>query len=78
MKRSIHLRFLISFALVLSLFSPVATLAFVDGKKYFRQGMRHEDAQEWDKAVEQFAMAVSDSPKNAEYRLHLVLSLIHI
>ncbi len=77
MKRSIHLRFLISFALLLSLLSPAATLAFGDGKKYFSQGMKHEDAQEWDKAVEQFALAVSDSPKNAEYRLHLVRALFN-
>lgn len=77
MKRSIHVRFLISFALLLSLLSPVSTLAFVDGKKYFKQGMKHEAAEEWDKAVEQFALAVSDSPRNAEYRLHLVRSLFN-
>ncbi|HVF47343.1 MAG TPA: secretin N-terminal domain-containing protein, partial [Pyrinomonadaceae bacterium] len=76
MKRSTHLRFLITFVLLFSLFAPVSTLAF-DGKKYFRQGMKHEDAQEWDKAVEQFALAVSDSPKNPEYRLHLVRSLFN-
>ena len=77
MKRSIHVRFLISFALLLSLLSPAATLAFGDGKKYFNQGMKHEDAQEWDRAVEQFALAVSDSPRNSEYRLHLVRALFN-
>jgi len=76
MKRSLRFRLLITFVLLLSLFSPISTLAF-DGKKYFRQGMKHEDAQEWDKAVEQFALAVSDSPKNPEYRLHLVRALFH-
>ena len=50
--------------------APVAALAG-DGKKHFNQGMKHEQAEEWDKAVEEFAKAVNESPKNPEYRLHL-------
>ncbi|MBK8464551.1 MAG: hypothetical protein IPL32_01855 [Chloracidobacterium sp.] len=78
MKRSIHVRVFISLLLLLSLMSPVATLAaFGDGKKHFKQGMKHEYAEEWDKAVEEFALAVSDDPKNPEYRLHLTRSLFN-
>ncbi len=33
--------------------------------------------QEWDKAVEQFALAVADTPKNPEYRLHLTRALFN-
>ncbi len=40
------------------------------GEKEFKEGMKHETSQEWDKAVEQFALAVTANPKNAEYRLH--------
>lgn len=77
MKRSIHVRYFISLLVLLSLMSPVSAYAFVDGKKHFKQGMKHEVAEEWDKAVEEFALAVSDNPKNPEYRLHLTRSLFN-
>jgi len=77
MKRSIHVRVFISLLLLLSMMSPVATFAFGDGKKNFKAGMKHEYAEEWDKAVEEFALAVSASPKNPEYRLHLIRSLFN-
>ncbi|MEQ1603850.1 MAG: secretin N-terminal domain-containing protein [Pyrinomonadaceae bacterium] len=78
MKRSIHLRFVVTLFILMSLLSPVSTFAAADnGKKYFAQGMKHESAEEWDKAVEQFALAVADSPKNPEYRLHLTRSLFN-
>ena len=58
--------------------SPVAAAAaFGDGKKHFNEGMKHESAEQWDKAVEEFALAVSDNPKNPEYRLHLTRSLFN-
>ncbi len=77
MKRSIHVRFFISLLLLLAMLSPTAAYAFGDGKKHFKQGMKHESAEEWDKAVEEFALAVSDSPRNPEYRLHLTRSLFN-
>ncbi len=77
MKRSIHVRVFISMLLLLSMLSPVTAVALVDGKKHFKEGMKHEVAEEWDKAVERFALAVSENPKNPEYRLHLVRSLFH-
>ena len=77
MKKSIYFRFSLSFILMLALFSPTAVLAMGDGKKHFNQGMKHETAEEWDKAAEQFALAVSDNPKNPEYRLHYIRSLFN-
>lgn len=70
-------RFFISLVLVGAMLSPTAAFAFADGKKHFKQGMKHEAAEEWDKAVEHFALAVSDSPKNPEYRLHLTRALFN-
>jgi general secretion pathway protein D len=55
--------------------SPTAVLAIGDGKKHFKEGMRHEVAEEWDKAAEEFALAMAENPKNPEYRLHLQRSL---
>lgn len=77
MKRSIYLRVSITALLVFSMLSPMAVMAFGDGKKYFRAGMKHEVAEEWDKAVEQFILAVTDNPKSPEYRLHLVRALFN-
>jgi general secretion pathway protein D len=56
--------------------SPIAVLAG-DGKKHFNQGMKYEQAEEWDKAAEEFSKAVTDNPKNPEYRLHLIRALFN-
>ncbi len=77
MKKSVYFRFTLSFMLLLTLLSPTAVLAMGDGKKYFNQGIKYETSEEWDKAVESFALAVSDNPKNPEYRLHYVRSLFN-
>jgi general secretion pathway protein D len=77
MKNSVYARFSLSLLLILSLMSPAAILALGDGKKHFRDGMRHEIAEEWDKAVEEFAVAVTENPKNPEYRLHLQRALFN-
>jgi general secretion pathway protein D len=77
MNKSGHLRFALSFLLMLAMLSPVAALAFGDGKKHFKEGMRAEVAEEWDKAAEHFALAVADNPKNPEYRLHYTRALFN-
>jgi general secretion pathway protein D len=77
MKNSVYARFSLSLLLVLSLMSPLAVLALGDGKKHFKQGMKHEVAEQWDKAVEEFIIAVDENPKNPEYRLHLVRALFN-
>ncbi len=56
--------------LFFSLLSPTAVLAFGEGKKFFKEGMRASVAEDWDKAVEKFALAVNEDPRNPEYRLH--------
>lgn len=70
-------RFFISVFLLFAMLSPVAALAMADGNKHFKEGMKHEAAEEWDKAVERFALAVSENPKNPEFRLHLVRALFN-
>ena len=58
MKRSAYLRFSLTLVLVASMLSPMAVLAAGDGKKFFKAGMKHEAAEQWDQAVESFALAV--------------------
>ncbi len=77
MKRSTHLTFFVTLLLVLAMLTPTAAFGFVDDKKHFKEGMKFEAAEEWDRAVEEFALAVAESPKNPEYRLHLVRALFN-
>ncbi|HMQ02825.1 MAG TPA: secretin N-terminal domain-containing protein [Pyrinomonadaceae bacterium] len=77
MKSSITARFSVTCLLFIALLSPTAVLAFGDGKKYFKEGMKHEYAQAWDKAAEAFALAVAENPRNPEYRLHLQRALFN-
>ncbi|MEO8648231.1 MAG: secretin N-terminal domain-containing protein [Acidobacteriota bacterium] len=39
--------------------------------------MKYEATEQWDKAAESFALAVTDNPRNPEYRLHLQRSLFN-
>ncbi len=70
-----RVRYLLTFLLIFTMLSPTAVLAWGDGKKHFNAGMKHEIAEEWDKAAEKFALAVAENPRNAEYKLHLQRSL---
>jgi Type II secretory pathway, component PulD len=78
MKIPVSVRFSISLLLIACLLAPVSVLAVGgDGKKHFKEGMKAEAAEQWDKAVEEFALAVADNPKNAEYRLHYMRALFN-
>jgi general secretion pathway protein D len=57
--------------------SPTAVLASNNGKKHFKEGLKHEYAEEWDQAVEKFALAIVANPRNPEYRLHYQRSLFN-
>ena len=65
--------------LLLSMLSPTIILAGgdSDGKKHFKEGMKAEDSETWDKAVEEFALAIVGDPKNPEYRLHYQRALFN-
>src|SRR3954469_19283947 len=77
MRTSIYARVVISSLLLFSLVSPMSAAALSDGKKHFREGLRAEESEMWDKAVEEFALAVADNPKNPEFRLHLTRALFN-
>jgi general secretion pathway protein D len=77
MKKSVLVRFSLTFLMVFSLLSPTAILAAGDGKKHFKIGMNFEATEEWDKAAEEFALAITSDPKNPEYRLHYQRSLFN-
>ncbi len=68
---------ILSFFVIGALLSPTAVLAKGNDKKHFKEGMKHEAAEEWDLAAEKFALAVNEKPKNPEYRLHLRRALFN-
>jgi len=77
MKKPAYACSLLTLFLFLALLSPASVLASGDGNKHFRAGMRFEDTEQWDQAVEEFALAVTDNPKNPDYRLHLQRALFN-
>lgn len=59
-----------SVALVLCLIAgPVAAFS-PKGQKNYKLGLQHEAAQQWEKAAEEFSLAVAAEPSNPEYQLH--------
>jgi general secretion pathway protein D len=59
-----------SLFLVLCLLAPAASGFGSKGEKNYKRGLEFETAQQWEKAVEEFALAVAAQPSNAEYQLH--------
>src|SRR5919107_2793742 len=55
--------------IALLLASPAAVLA-KKGEKNYRRGLDYEKAQQWEKAAQEFALAVAASPSETEYQLH--------
>ena len=74
-KRMLRVQQSIALALALLLCAPVAAFA-ADGKKHFKEGLKYEENHQWDKAAEQFALAIAEKPSNVEYQLHLQRALV--
>ncbi len=65
-----HPQILVSFLLtVCLLILPITALA-KKGEKNFKRGMQHEAAQQWEKAAQEFVLAVAANPADVEYQLH--------
>jgi general secretion pathway protein D len=70
MKNNTRARTLISLLLALSMLGlPIAAFGR-KGDKNFKRGMDYERAQQWDKAAQEFTLAVAADPSNMEYQLH--------
>src|SRR5215207_4277878 len=61
---------LISLVLALSLLAMPMTAFAKKGEKNFKRGMDYERQQQWDKAAQEFTLAVAADPSNMEYQLH--------
>jgi len=63
-------RIVIAFVLTFSLLSLPLTVFAKKGDKNFKRGLDYEYAQQWDKAAQEFTLAVAADPSNVEYQLH--------
>src|SRR5436853_6919227 len=70
MKNNTRLRTLISFVLAISLLALPLTAFAKKGDKNFKRGMDYEQKQQWDRAAQEFTLAVAADPSNMEYQLH--------
>jgi general secretion pathway protein D len=70
MKNNTRARTLISLLLAVSLLALPITAFGKKGDKNFKRGMDYEKQQQWDKAAQEFTLAVAADPSNMEYQLH--------
>src|ERR1041385_4879439 len=70
MRKNTRLQALISLLLAMCLLSLPITAFGKKGDKNFKRGLDYEQAQQWDKAAQEFTLAVAADPSNMEYQLH--------
>lgn len=75
MAKSLKIHQAIALTVALMLAAPLGAFA-ADGKKHFNNGLKFEENRQWDKAAQEFALAVSEKPSNVEYTLHLQRALV--
>jgi general secretion pathway protein D len=70
MRNKLETRILVSLLLTFCLLiAPITALA-KKGEKNFKAGMKYEAAQQWERAAQEFTLAVAADPSNLEYQLH--------
>ena len=70
MKIKTETRIFVSLLLAFCLLLLPATALAKKGDKHFKAGMTYESAQQWEKAAQEFTLAVAADPANVEYQLH--------
>ncbi|HKR60364.1 MAG TPA: secretin N-terminal domain-containing protein, partial [Pyrinomonadaceae bacterium] len=61
---------IVSLIMVVCLLAIPASGFGKKGKDHFDRGIKHEQAQQWERAAQEFMLAVAADPSNAEYQLH--------
>lgn len=70
MKPSVHAKSFAAFVVIICLLvAPVPVLA-KKGDKNFKRGEQYEAAQQWERAAQEYALAVAADPKRVEFQLH--------
>jgi len=63
-------RIFVSLLLTFCLLALPAAAFAKKGDKHFKEGLRNEANQQWEKAAQEFTLAVASDPSNLEYQLH--------
>src|SRR5437764_11608032 len=61
---------IISLIVVACLLALPMTAFAKKGKDHFKQGMKYEQAQQWEQAAQEFTLALAADPSNADFQLH--------
>ncbi len=70
MRTTIRMRIFVSLLVTFCLLvMPISAFA-KKGDAHFKKGMEYEAAQQWEKAAQEFTLAVAANPSNTEYQLH--------
>jgi general secretion pathway protein D len=70
MKSLNHWKSIVSLVVLTCLLAvPVSALG-KKGKEHFDRGMKAEQAQQWEKAAQEFTLAIAADPSNVDYQLH--------
>jgi general secretion pathway protein D len=70
MKFKSRIRIPVSLILAFCLLALPATVWAKKGEKNYRQGLEYEKAQQWEKAAQEFTLALAANPSDVEYQLH--------
>jgi general secretion pathway protein D len=70
MKHATRARALVSFVTAVCLLAAPGAALAKKGEKNYNRGLEYERAQQWEKAAEEFALAVAAAPNETEYQLH--------
>ena len=70
MKFSARIRSACGLFVIFCLLATTVSATGSNGKKNYERGLRYEAAQQWEKAVEEFILAVAAEPSNILYQLH--------
>jgi general secretion pathway protein D len=70
MKLKLKSQILLSFLLTFCLLGLPLTALAKKGEKNYRRGLDYEKAQQWEKAAQEFTLALAASPSDVEYQLH--------
>jgi len=71
MKTTIQSRIFVSLLMACCLLvAPLTAFANKKGDPHFREGLKYEKGQQWEKAAQEFTLAVAADPANSEYQLH--------
>ena len=70
MRSRIKSRTFFSLLLTFCLLVMPLTVLAKKGDSHFKKGLKYETAQQWEKAAQEFTLAIAADPSNAEYQLH--------